>query len=46
MVCMLGTMVEATLKSIDDAEERSDATVAFLENLCVRMGFEVNRDEL
>jgi len=45
ILCMLGTAVESTLKAIDDDDERHDATVAFLEMLCTRMGFEVNRDE-
>jgi hypothetical protein len=45
ILCMLGTAVESTLKAIDNDEERSDATVAFLEMLCTRMGFVIERDE-
>jgi hypothetical protein len=44
ILCMLGTAVEATLKAIADDEERSDATMAFLEMLCTRMGFEVDKE--
>ena len=44
ILCMLGTAVEATLKAMDDDDERHDATVAFLEMLCDRMGFEVNKE--
>ena len=41
LMCVLGTMVEITLKDIEDDEERDAATVAFVGELCERMGYEV-----